>query len=132
MLFQIIIWVLAVYGFIELLISLFNSVILINKNFNDMYILIAVKNQEESIEGIIRTIIFKNIYYKNEDLFNNIVIADMGSTDNTLRILRNLTREYSFLKVIDCKDSYDFLNNILESKVSWLTGFLDLGEPTFN
>ncbi len=113
MILQIIIWILAIYGLLEIIINLFNAVALVNNNIKDMYILIAVKNQENSIEGIVRSIVFKNIYHKNENLFNNIIIADMGSTDDTLRILKKLSNEYSFLRVVDCKDSQDLLSNIL-------------------
>ncbi len=113
MVFQIIVWTLAIYGLIEIIINIFNSIALVNKNIKDMYILIAVKNQEDTIEGIIRSIVFKNIYNKNEGLFNNIIIADMGSTDQTLNILKRLTKEYSFLKIIDCKDSHELLNIVI-------------------
>lgn len=116
MLLQIIIWILAIYGLIEIVINLINSVIFVRSNIKDMYILIAVKNQEETIEGIIRSIVFKNIYSKNEGLFNNIIIADMGSTDDTLNILKRLTSEYSFLKVIDCKDSNEVIYNIISKE----------------
>ena len=113
MIIQIIIWILAIYGLIEITMAIFNSITLVNNSINDMYILIAVKNQEDSIEGIIRSIIFKNIYNKNEGLFNNIIIADMGSTDSTLEILKKLTEEYAFLKVVDCKESNDFLKYLI-------------------
>lgn len=113
MIIQIIIWILAIYGLIEITIVIFNSIILVNKSIEDMYIFLAVKNQEDSIEAIIRSIIFKNIYNKNEDLFNNIIIADMGSTDDTINILKKLTCEYEFLKIIDCKESNDFLKHLL-------------------
>ena len=113
MLLQIVIWILAIYGLIEIIINIFNGITLVNNNIKDMYILIAVKNQEDTIEGIVRSIVFKNIYYKNESLFNNIVIADMGSTDDTLHILRMLSKEYSFLKIVDCKESQEFMDNIL-------------------
>jgi len=113
MLLQIVIWILAIYGLIEISINIFNGIAMVNNNIKDMYILIAVKNQEDTIEGIVRSIVFKNIYYKNEDMFNNILIADMGSTDDTINILRKLSKEYSFLKIVDCKESQEFLYNIL-------------------
>ena len=116
MILQTVIWILAIYGLIQILIDIFNGISFVNNNIRDMYVLIAVKNQEETIEGIIRSIVFKNIYNKNESLFNNIIITDMGSTDETLNILKRLTKEYTFLKVIDCKDSHETLDNILNIK----------------
>lgn len=116
MLFQVAVWILAIYGLIEIVISAFKFIVFMNNNVKDMYILIAVKNQENTIEGIIRSIVFKNIYHRNESLFNNIIIADMGSTDETLNILKKLAGEYSFLRILDGKASQDVLDTILGSE----------------
>ncbi|MGE5472833.1 MAG: glycosyltransferase [Ignavibacteriales bacterium] len=113
MIIQVIIWVLALYGLIEIMIEIYKAVFVLN-NVKDMYILVAVKNQEESIEGIVRSIVFKNLYDKNEEIFNNIIIADMGSTDNTVKILKKLCNEYEFLKLIDCSESNNIMKEILK------------------
>lgn len=118
MILQVIVWILAIYGFIEIVISVVNSIIFVKNNIKDAYILIIVKNQEDTIEGIIRSIIFKNIYNKNENVFDNIIVADMGSTDNTLNILKRLSEEYSFLKVISCDNSNEFLKYVLKDDES--------------
>lgn len=129
MIFQIIIWVLAIYGFIEIVMSLLNSYVLVNNNLDDMYIFIAVKNREESIESIVRTIVFKNIYYRNEELFSNIIIADMGSTDRTLDILRKLAREYEFLRILECKDNESYIDNILKNENSKFVNIWCIAHP---
>jgi hypothetical protein len=114
MILPIIIWILAIYGLIEITIVIFNSISIKKSEINDMYILIAVKNQENSIEGIIRSIILKNIYYKKDELFNNIIVADMGSVDSTMNILLKLSQEYEFLKVVDCKESTEPIKHLIE------------------
>ncbi|MGE5328928.1 MAG: glycosyltransferase [Deltaproteobacteria bacterium] len=121
MIMQVIIWILALYGLIEIIIEAYRAVFVLN-NVKDMYILIAVKNQEENIEGVVRSIVFKNLYNRNDEIFNNIIIADMGSTDNTVKILEKLCSEYECLKVIDCSEANDAIrkifkdNNLLQIK----------------
>lgn len=117
MIIQAIIWILALYGLLEIIIQAYKAVFVMN-NVKDMYILIAVKNQEDNIEGIIRSIVFKNIYDRNEGIFNNIIIADMGSTDSTVKILKKLCQEYEFLKLVDCSESNDIMKEILKETIS--------------
>jgi len=117
MIIQVIIWILALYGLIEIIIEAYRAVFVL-KNVKDMYILIAVKNQEENIEGIVRSIVFKNLYDKNEEIFNNIIFADMGSTDNTVKILEKLCGEYEFLKVINYGEANDCLKEIFKQNNS--------------
>ena len=113
MIFQVIICILALYGLIEIIIETYRAVFVLNTG-NDMYILVAVKNQEENIEGIVRSIVFKNLYDRNDEIFNNILIADMGSTDNTVKILKKLCGEYEFLKIIDCSESNGIMSEMVK------------------
>jgi len=117
MIIQVIIWILALYGLIEIVIETYRACFVLN-NVKDMYILVAVKNQEEYIEGIVRSIVFKNLYDRNDEIFNNIIIADMGSTDNTVHILKKLCGEYEFLKVINCNESDQLMKEILKENSS--------------
>lgn len=117
MIIEVIIWILALYGLMEIIIQAYRAVFVLN-NVKDTYILVAVKNQEENIEGIIRSIIFKNLYDRNEEVFNNIIVADMGSTDKTMEILKNLNRECDFLKIIDCSESDEIMKEILKENKS--------------
>ena len=74
-----------------------------------IYIFVAVKNQEEKIEGFMRSIIFRILYGK-EDCIKNIIITDLGSTDKTKEIVEKLEHDYKFIHLVDwktCKNLID-------------------------
>ena len=73
-----------------------------------------MKNQEEKIEGFLRSIIFK-ILYGREDCLKNIIVADLQSTDNTKEIVRKLSKDYEVLKVTTWKECKDLMDNIDEN-----------------
>ena len=78
---------------------------------NGMYIIIAVKNQEEKIEGFLRSILFKILYGK-EDYLKNIIVADLKSTDKTKEIAKRLSKEYDCLNVLNWKECKDIIDNV--------------------
>ena len=58
---------------------------------NGTYVIIAVKNQEDKIEGFLRSILFK-ILYGREEYLKNIIVADLESSDNTKEIAKKCQR----------------------------------------
>ena len=104
-------WTLAFYGLFEII----KNIIYINTytkfKADGIYLIIAVKNQEDKIEGFLRSLIFKILYGK-EDYLKNIMIADLKSTDSTKEIAKKLSEEYDFLKVINWKDCKEILDNV--------------------
>ena len=75
--------------------------------------IIGVKNQEKEIEGILRSIIFKILYGKEEEI-KDIVVADLNSSDNTKQIIQRLQEEYDCIKVVnwrECKEIIDAVDN---------------------
>ena len=91
-----IVWIFAIYGFIEVLKVIYFTFIKVpNVGDNNIHILIGVKNCENCIEPFIRTFFFKILNYK--ELENkSIAIVDMASNDNTKNILKKLSEEYQF------------------------------------
>lgn len=90
------VWIFAIYGFIEILKVIYFTFIRVpNIENNRIHILIGVKNCENSIEPFIRTFFFKILNYKDLDN-KNIAIVDMASRDNTKNILKKLNEEYGF------------------------------------
>lgn len=114
--FQVIIWVFAIYGFIELTLKVINTTMFLDLYSKGMYIIIGVKNQEDNIETFLRTIIFKIIYGKQDETLDKIIVADLGSTDDTPQILKRLEQEYEMLKVTEWRDCKNILDNIVENK----------------
>lgn len=108
-------WTLAIYGLFEIIKNLIYISTYTNFKSDGIYVIIAVKNQEERIEGFLRSIIFK-ILYGREECLKNIIVADLQSTDNTKEIVKRLSSDYDILKVTswkDCKEIIDNVNDII-------------------
>lgn len=111
--FNGIIWVLALYGLIEIIKTIYYIKIYDKIKYNGLYFIIAVKNQEETIEGIMRSILFRILYGK-EEYIEKLIVADMGSTDKTKEIIEKLQKDYKCISLIDwnkCKDLIENMNN---------------------
>ena len=109
-----IIWTLAIYGAFEIIKTIIEICTYTNLKSNGIYLIIAVKNQENKIEGFIRTIMFRMIYGK-EDIIKNIIVADLDSTDETPEILNKLQKDYEGAIVVsnwkECKEVMETVRN---------------------
>lgn len=102
---------LALYGLIEIAKTIINIFTKINVRANGVYMVLLMKNQEERAEGIIRSFLFRYIYGK-DDILENIIIADLNSSDNTKEVLKKLKTDYEQIEVCDweeCKEIIDKL-----------------------
>ena len=104
-------WTLALYGLFEIVKTIIYITTYTKMQLNGIYIVVAVKNQEEKIEGFLRSILFKILYGK-EDYLKNIIVADLKSTDKTKEIAKKLSKEYDCLKVLSWRECRDILDNI--------------------
>ena len=109
-----ILWILAIYGLFEII----KNIIYINTytgfKSDGIYLIIGVKNQEEKIEGFLRSTIFKFLYGK-EDYIKNIMIVDLKSTDKTNQIIKNMEKQYECLQILswkECKEIMDSIDDI--------------------
>jgi len=105
-------WVLAIYGLIEIVRTIINSFRYTNLKTDGIYIIIATKDQEEQIEGFIRSFLSK-LSYEEGVIPKNIIITDLDSTDKTDEILSKIKLEYSNIKVVnweECKELIDSMN----------------------
>ena len=80
----------------------------LQKKFESTHYILPVKNCADSIEGIVRSIIWQFLTGKSPQF--EIVILDMGSQDNTPEISAKLAQEYDFIHPM-CKDEYIELIN---------------------
>ena len=79
---------------------------------NDFFIVISVKNQQDCIEDIIRTTVWKSLNgFRGKDL-PQIYVVDYGSTDNTPEILRRICRDYEFIKVFTREEYISLMEKI--------------------
>lgn len=104
---------LAIYGVIEIIKNIIYITTFTRCKSDGMFLIIATKNQEEQIEGFLRSILFKIIYGKDEYI-KNIIVADLDSKDRTMEIAKKLSYEYNCLKVIKWKDCKNIIDNIDE------------------
>lgn len=111
---QTIFWTLAIYGLFEIIKNIIYISNYTNFKSDGIYLIIAVKNQEDKIEGFLRSSLFK-LLYGREEYLKNIIVADLKSTDSTKEIVKKLSDEYECLKVLSWKECKDIMDNVDEN-----------------
>ena len=106
-----IIWTLALYGLIEIIKTVYYVCTCTNLESKGIYLIIAVKNEEEKVEGFMRTILFRILYGKEEHI-KNVIVADLGSTDKTKEIVAKLAEDYRFIRLVDCETCRELIEDI--------------------
>lgn len=106
-------WTLALYGLFEIIKNIIYLCSYTNLKSDGIYVIVAVKNQEEKIEGFLRSLIFKILYGKEENL-KNIIVADLKSNDNTKEIAKKMSKDFEIIKVSSWKECKDMMDNINE------------------
>lgn len=109
------IWILALYGFFEIVRQIINICVCTNLKADGIYMVIAAKNQEEKVEGFIRSILFRLIYGKDE-IIKNIIVTDLESNDNTKLILKNLEKDGEYIKFLEWNECKELIENIKSVK----------------
>lgn len=109
--FNTILWTLALYGLFEIIKTIINIYTYTNLKSDGIYVIIAVKNQENKIEGFLRNFLFRIIYGKEENI-KDIIVADLDSNDETLNILNRLEKEYKNLKVSNWKECKEIIESV--------------------
>lgn len=109
-----ILWVLALYGLFELIRQIIYMITYTNMKADGIYIVIAVKNQEERIEGFLRSVLFKILYGKEENI-KDIIVTDLNSTDKTKEIINKMSTDYECVKIINWKECKQLIDNIDET-----------------
>lgn len=106
-----VLWTLALYGAFEIIKTIINIYTYTNLKSDGIYIIIAVKNQENKIEGFLRSFLFRIVYGKEENI-KDIIITDLDSTDDTTNIVGKLAKEYDCIKVTNWKECKEIIENI--------------------
>ena len=109
-----ILWTLALYGLFEIIKNIIYICTYTNLKSDGIYIIIAAKNQENKIEGFLRTILFR-IMYGKEDCVKDVIVTDLDSTDDTMKILSKLSKDYDAIKVVNWKECKEVIDNIKEA-----------------
>ena len=107
------VYILAIYGLLEIIKTIMYVMEYTNLNEDGIYIIIAVKNQEKRIDGILRSILFK-IMYGKEDEIKKVILTDLDSKDNTIKKLKEFKKENQYVKVAtwrECKEIIDMIDD---------------------
>lgn len=108
-------WTLALYGLFELIKNIIYICTYTNLKSDGIYLIIAAKNQENKIEGFLRTILFR-IMYGKEECVKDVIVTDLDSTDDTMKILSKLSKDYECIKVVNWRECKEVIDSIDETK----------------
>ena len=104
-----VLWTFALYGLFELIKQIIYMCTYTNLKEDGIYVIIAAKNQEEKIEGFLRSIMFKILYGKEEEI-KDIIVTDLSSKDKTKEIIEKMAKDYEYLKVSNWKECKDIID----------------------
>ena len=110
-LLNIILWSLALYGLLEIIKTIIYSITYIDNTQEGIYIIVGIKNQEDKIEGFLRSYLFKTLYGK-EEYIKEIIIADLNSIDRTREIAEKISKENECIKVVDWEQCKNIIDNL--------------------
>lgn len=107
-------WIFALFGVICLVWRLLGGVRWKGPIGSGKYsVIISAKNQQETLEGLVRGFIIKAGLDGSEESLFNIVLVDVGSRDDTPKIMRSLAEEYCFIKLIPPGQLPVYLNDLM-------------------
>lgn len=108
-----ILWTLALYGLFEIIKTILYICTYMNQKSDGIYLILAVKNQEDRLEGFMRTFLFRLLYGK-EEAIKEIMIADLDSEDHTFEVANKLGIEYENIKIRKWRECKEILDEIDE------------------
>ena len=111
---SVIFWTLAIYGLFEIVKNIIYMSTYTNFKSDGIYVIIAVKNQEDKIEGFLRSALFRLLYGK-DDYVKNIIVTDLKSTDSSKEIIERLSEEYECLEVVNWKECNEIMDSVDDS-----------------
>lgn len=104
-------WTLAFYGLFEIIKSIIYMFTYANYKEDGIYIIIATKNQENKIEGFLRSCLFK-IFYGKEECIKDIIVTDLHSSDKTKEIEEKMVKNIDGIKILEWKECKELIDNI--------------------
>jgi len=98
---EILLYLFACYGVVSLIASIIESINKEKKSKNPgVKLVILLKDQQDTIEGIIRAMLSEEVS-KGIVSDGKLYIVDMGSQDETLKILKKLKRKYDTIEIFN-------------------------------
>jgi len=82
-------------------------------SISDFHSVLTVRNCEDSIEGIIRSLVWQINTTKNMSLFpKKLIVIDINSEDKTLLILKKLSKEYPFIYPMSTGEYTEYIKHL--------------------
>lgn len=103
---EVIIWILCIYGLLNIIKDLIDLKSY-NKIRNKVKLILTVKNGEEGIENYIRQLNFSN------NFFNNLVVIDLDSKDDTFNIVKRLSNTGLNIKLLKREEGIEYVKKTL-------------------
>ena len=101
-------------GIIRLSADIWNFFVHKAKSPDDMYVVLTVKNQQDTVEGMIRSIVWQNLQCKNGGVVPQVVVVNLDSADDTPIILERLSQTYDFIHVMDKAGYMDWIKKMVK------------------
>ena len=105
------VWTLALYGLFEIIKNIINLCTYVNYKEDGIYIIIATKNQENKIEGFLRSCLFK-IFYGKEEYIKDIIVTDLKSKDKTKEIEEKIVQDTQGVKLLKWDECKELMDNV--------------------
>ena len=103
---EAIFWCFCIYGILSL-IKDFLEERTYKKIQENIKIILTVKNVESGIENYIRELKF------GKNFFNNLVVIDLDSADNTVEILKESEKDCINVKTLNREEGINYINEML-------------------
>ena len=105
---NIIFWTFALYGALEIIKLIAINLLKTRKMDKNTFMIIAVKDGENYIEGLLRKIL-----YENENGIKQILVVDLNSHDDTKNIIEKFEYDHEYVKLVDWEEC----KNIMDAKI---------------
>lgn len=96
--FGLLLSILAVFILFFRVVKILNNRFVTYKKTTPTYTLLFVRNNEECIEGVLRHLI--SSANKDKNFYEKIIVIDVNSSDNTVSIVKHLSKKYSFIHLL--------------------------------
>ena len=106
-------WFLVAVGLLSIFQSLWHWISGAGRKNDDMYVVLTVKNQQDTVEGMIRSIVWQNLHSQNGGSVPQIVVVDLGSHDETPNILKRLAEDFKFIHITDKQGYMDWIKKMV-------------------
>lgn len=106
-------WFFAIVGMVSIAEELLHFFLYTRKSEKSACVIVTVKNQQDSVEGMIRGIVWQNLHNNNGGQVPQIVVVDLGSEDDTPEILNRIAANYSFVQVTDKEGYLDTIKKLV-------------------